>query len=62
MARKPHERSPGSADDELTAEGRKAIFGKSEGESAPQDKDRQREYCGPGPTGHRDSAGSDKGS
>ena len=60
MPLKPNERTPGSADDKLTDEARKAIFGKSEEETAPEDKDRERHYSGASESGRPDSAGSDK--
>ena len=60
MPRKPNERNPGSTDDKLTDEARKAIFGKSEEENAPEDKDRERHYSGASESGQPDSAGSDR--
>jgi len=62
MPLKPKDRTPGSADDKLTDEARKAIFGKSEEETAPEDKDHERHYSGASESGSPDSAGSDKGS
>lgn len=62
MPRKPTERNPGSADDKLTEEGRRAIFGKSEEETAPEDKGHNRQTNVPSPSGEPDSAGSDRGS
>lgn len=62
MPRKPNEGAPGSEDDKLTDEARKAIFGKSEEETAPEDKDRDRQYIGPSESGSPDSAGSERGS
>jgi hypothetical protein len=62
MPRKPNEGAPGSEEDKLTDEARKAIFGQSEEETAPEDKDHNRQYSGPAPTGHRHGATSEKGS
>jgi hypothetical protein len=62
MPRKPNEGNPGSRDDKLTDEGRKAIFGNSEEKTAPEDAERNRQYSGASPEGRPDSAGADRGS
>ncbi len=62
MPRKPNEGAPGSEEDKLTDEARKAIFGKSEIETAPEDKGHERHANTPSPSGSPDSAGADRGS
>ncbi len=62
MPRKNNEGAPQTYEDKISDESRKEIFGKSELESAPEDKDHNRHHNGPSPSGSPDSAGSDRGS
>lgn len=63
MPRKPNEGQPLYEKGKMTDEARKAIYGSSEEETAPEDKGHdQRQHSGPSPAGSPDSAGSDRGS
>ena len=62
MPRKPNEGQPLYEKGKMTKEAAKEIFGKSEEETAPEDKGHERQYSGPSPSGRPDSAGSDRGS
>lgn len=47
----PHEGTPGSEEGKLPDEARKALFGKSEEETAPEDKDHNQHYSGASESG-----------
>jgi hypothetical protein len=57
---KDHE-TPVNAD-KMSDETRKELYGKSEEESAPEDKGHNRHSNTPSPAGSPDSAGADRGS
>jgi hypothetical protein len=61
MPRKPNEGQPLHEKGKMTDEARKAIYGSSEEETAPEDKEHgQRQYSGPSPSGSPDTGGSDQ--
>jgi hypothetical protein len=60
MPRKPNEGQPLHEKGKMTDEARKAIFGSSEEETAPEDKGHERHYSGSSPSGSPDTGGSDK--
>ncbi len=61
MPRKPNEGQPLHEKGKMTDEARKAIFGSSEEETAPEDQGRaDRHYSGASPSGSPDTGGSDK--
>jgi hypothetical protein len=61
MPRKENERGA-NVEHKMSDETRKQVYGKSEEETAPQDKDRERQTNAPSPAGHPDSHGADRGS
>ena len=61
MPRKERERGA-NVEDKLSDETRKEVYGKSEQESAPEDKERNRQTNVPSPSGAPDSHGADRGS
>jgi hypothetical protein len=61
MPRKENERGT-NVEHKMSDETRKELYGKSEREKAPEDKERDRQTNVPSPSGEPDSSGADRGS